>query len=307
MNKNYMIYPMKSMRITCRYDEGSHRGHNVGVTDNLIDYPIDDGGKDTGMDPICCPCDEMRVTAVLGVGNATTNTVCLASTTPVVTPTFTDIAYMTLTHPNDSDIKDIKVGDIYKRGDIICHEGTDGATSNHIHMTFGRGVSTTIKQNSNGKFVMYGDAKKPEEVLFIDRSFTKELWGGYLIWKDLPEIEIVGTPTTRNKAIDQVEIQVNNLNARESYSTTSKSYGYIMPGIYDILDTCENEGYTWMKVEKYWIATQEGWTKFYPKEEVICDEILNPSNSKLPRLIFTCKQTGKYIIYLKENDKLYLD
>ena len=39
MNNNYMIYPMKSMRITCRYDEGSHKGHNIDVSDNNKDYP----------------------------------------------------------------------------------------------------------------------------------------------------------------------------------------------------------------------------------------------------------------------------
>ena len=95
MNKNYMIYPLKNMRITCRYDEGSHKNHNTNVIDGNIDYPIDDAGKDTGRDPIYCPCDEMRVTAIKGVGNPSiTNTIWLVSTSPVITPTFTDIAYL---------------------------------------------------------------------------------------------------------------------------------------------------------------------------------------------------------------------
>ena len=99
MNKNYMVYPLKNMRITCRYDEYSHAKHNIGVTDGKIDYPIDDGGKDTGKDPIYCPCDEMIVTAIRGIGSSiTTNTIWLVSTTQVVTPTFTDYAFMTLTH-----------------------------------------------------------------------------------------------------------------------------------------------------------------------------------------------------------------
>ena len=76
MNRNYMVYPLKYMRITCRYDEASHRKHNIGVTDGIVDYPIDDGGIDTGRDPIYCPCDEMRVTAIKGIGNNNiTNTI----------------------------------------------------------------------------------------------------------------------------------------------------------------------------------------------------------------------------------------
>ena len=37
MNKNYMIYPMKYMRITCRYDEGAHKNHNINVTDGKVE------------------------------------------------------------------------------------------------------------------------------------------------------------------------------------------------------------------------------------------------------------------------------
>ena len=55
------------MRITCRYDEASHKNHCINVEDGKIDYTIDDGGIDTGRDPIYCPCDEMKVTEVKGV------------------------------------------------------------------------------------------------------------------------------------------------------------------------------------------------------------------------------------------------
>lgn len=185
MNKNYMIYPMKYMRITCRYDEGSHSKHCINVNDGKIDYPIDDGGKDIEKDPIYCPCDEMKVTEVKGVGSTSTNTIWLVSTTKVIIPTFTDIAYISLTHSNDIDFNNIKVGDIFKRGEIICYEGTDGTQGNHIHITCGRGSSNNWIQNSNGSWVIEGDSKKTEDVFFIDRNFTKELWNGHLNWRYL--------------------------------------------------------------------------------------------------------------------------
>lgn len=166
MNENYMVYPLKYMRITCRYDEASHRKHCVNVADGKIDYPIDDGGIDTGRDPIYCPCDEMRVTAIKGIDSSSTNTIWLVSTTPVVTPTFTDIAFMTLTHSNDSDFDDIKIGDTFKRGEIICYEGSDGTSANHIHLTCGRGSSDNWQQNSNNSWVMVG-IPKDQRMYFI--------------------------------------------------------------------------------------------------------------------------------------------
>ena len=40
MNENYMIYPMKNMRITCIYDEGLHKKHNTNVTDGKVDQKL---------------------------------------------------------------------------------------------------------------------------------------------------------------------------------------------------------------------------------------------------------------------------
>ncbi len=296
MIKNYMIYPLKNMRITCRYDEGSHKNHNVNVKDNIVDYPIDDGGIDSGKDAIYCPCDEMRITAIRGVGNSSvTNTIWLVSTSKVVTPTFTDYVYITLTHSDDSDIRDLKIGQTFKRGEIICHEGVDGAASNHIHITCGRGESTTWKQNSNGSWVIYGNSKKPEEVFFIDRSFTNEIWGGYLPWVELTQR--VGSPVARDTSVKQIEVIVDNLNARISPSLSSEKLGYVNRGIYNIVDSIEKEGYTWVKIDNFWIATNSDWVVFY-------DE--NKENEIKPRLIFTCNETGKYIIYLEKGSKLYI-
>ena len=297
MNENYMIYPLKYMRITCRYDEGAHQKHNTNVSDGKIDYPIDDAGLDTGKDPIYCPCDEMRVTAIKGVGNPSiTNTIWLVSTSPVITPKFVDNVYMTLTHSNDSDFNNIKVGTIFKRNDIICYEGTNGTSANHIHITCGRGYSDNWSKNSNGSWVMDGNSLKPEEVFFVDKDFTKILNSGNLTWEYLNEIAIIGTPVERNKNNNQVEVLIDNLNLRESYSTSSNRIGYIKKGIYNVIDSKNNEGYIWYKVENYWIASNSNWTKYYPKEE--------PKN--IPKLIFTCDKSGKYLIYLEKNYKLYL-
>lgn len=306
MTKNYMVYPMKTMRITCRYDEGSHKNHNIGITDDKVDYPIDDGGNDVGCDPIYCPCDEMVVTAIRGVGNnLVTNTIWLVSTSEVVTPTFTDVVYMTLTHSNDDDIKDLTVGKTFKRGEIICYEGSDGATNNHIHITCGRGSSTSWQKNSNGSWVISGNSKKPEEVFYLDRSFTNEIWGGYLPWIELPNNKI-GSPVERDISKDQVEVLVSNLNARSEAGLDKEKLGYVEKGIYDILDSVSVDGYTWKKIENFWIATTSEWVNIYSKEESKEEKEVKDDTKDNIKLIYTCKKSGKYLIYLEKNAKLYL-
>ena len=72
MAKNYLTYPCKVMRITQNYNgKTSHYPHTVGTPK---DYPIDEGGKDTGKDGFYCPCDELKIVRVYGVGNGGTNT-----------------------------------------------------------------------------------------------------------------------------------------------------------------------------------------------------------------------------------------
>lgn len=305
MNKNYMIYPLKTMRITQSYHgETSHRLHWYQAND-YRDYPIDDGGLDSGRDPIYCPCDEMKVTAIRGLGNASvTNTIWLVSTSPVVAPTFNDIAFMTLTHSNDQDLSKIKVGDIFKRGEIICHEGSDGATSNHIHIVAGKGYCDTWIENSNRKWVMKGECLPPEDVFFLDSNFTKEVFGGFLPWVELPkELSYVGTPVPRDSTQNQLEVLVTNLRARREPNLQGDILGYIQPGIYTYTDEKNIDGYKWYQVESYWIASKDDWVILLPKdsppEEVPKEET--------PRLIFTCQQTGKYLIYLQAGTKLYLE
>lgn len=303
MNNNYMIYPMKTMKITQNYlGKTSHLPHTTG---NPKDYPIDDGGKDSGRDAIYCPCDEMKVTNIKGYRNPkVTNTIWLVSTTKVITPTFEDICFMTLTHENDSDLQKIKIGDTFKRGEIICYEGSDGATANHIHIVVGKGSSSDWVKSTTGSWVIKGDTKKPEEIFFIDRNFTSVMSTGGLNFRYLNNT--VGTPTNKDSSKEQVNVLVDNLNARENASTTSKSLGYVKKGIYDVIDKVKLENEEWLEIENFWIYYNPTWMEYYSKKEDVKDiediEILDD----LPRLIFECKNSNYYKIYLKENSKLYL-
>lgn len=178
MDKFY--FPMETMRITQNpYGKASHHPHNTGTPK---DYPIDCAGVDGGRSAIFAPT-EMKVT---NIKYCKTNTIWLVSVNKVDTPTFKDQVFMTVTHWNDTDSyikKHNKVGDIIKKGEIICLEGTDGADGNHAHICCGRGYSDNWVENSNKKYVMIGDNKPPEQVMYRYSKFTTRVMdNGGLNW-----------------------------------------------------------------------------------------------------------------------------
>ena len=176
MNKNYLIYPLKTMRITQGYfGKTSHLPHTNG---NKVDFPIDEGGTDTGRDYLYCPCDEMVVKRIYGVGSAGTNTIWLESVKKVIFADGSeDYCVLMVTHPVDDDLKKISFGQVFTRKEKICREGNDGTTAHHLHLSIGKGkyFGNGWEKNSNGKWVLTVEGKtmKPEKAFFIDESFTK--------------------------------------------------------------------------------------------------------------------------------------
>lgn len=175
MNKNFLTFPMEVLTITQSYTgKTSHLPHTTGTPK---DFPIDAGGKDSGRDWIICNADKLVVSKVYGVGTNGTNTVWLTSTEPVVFADGTeDYAVQMFIHPNDDDLKKLKPGMTFRRGEPMFREGKDGATANHIHIAVGKGRihNTGWRQNTNGKWVLdtTNGTIKPEKAYFIDDTIT---------------------------------------------------------------------------------------------------------------------------------------
>ena len=184
-----LIYPFRVMRITQRYDgKTSHLPHTTG---SPRDYPIDEGGADGGRDS-CYAVTDWIVRRIWGVGTGGVNTLWVESAGKVrLADGTTDYVTMQLTHGNDDDLRALRVGQRLKRGSVLCREGTDGATGNHLHLSVGRGFFSGggwIK-NSRGKWVLTttGGALKPEAAFFLDPHFTTVLDDGGLPFRPLKE------------------------------------------------------------------------------------------------------------------------
>lgn len=214
----YFTFGMKNMRVTQSYHgTDSHKPHWYN-SKNYADYPIDIAGKDGGRDEYYATVD-MKVNAIFGVGNAYTNTIWLESTEKVMTPSGEMKVFIGLTHFSDNDpyASKLKVGSIVRAGEPICQEGIDGATANHLHLICGnadRGTGNKLIPNSNGKWVSNGYCMKPEEVMYIDRQFTTESWGGCLPWVDKPQERDYESEIQQLKAeLESLKNQISSKNS----------------------------------------------------------------------------------------------
>ena len=185
---NYLTYPMKTMNITQGYTGSySHGNHSSG---SPADYPIDDAGADSGRDYVYCPCDEMVVKHIYGVGKSGTNTIWLESTSTVTMPCGRDYVTMQVIHPNDDTLSGIQEGQKFKRGEKMFLEGNDGnATGYHAHIAVGTGkfTGTGWVQNNKSSWVLQTTGKnlKPEEAFFVDDTFTTVKSAGGIVFKHL--------------------------------------------------------------------------------------------------------------------------
>ncbi len=220
---NYAVYPCKTMRITQNYKgKTSHKTHTTGTPK---DYPIDEGCSDAGKEYIYCPCDEMKIRRIYGVGAKGTNTLWLESIGKVNFADGTqDYLTMLITHPDDSDLKKLKVGDVFKRNEKITCEGKDGATGNHLHISAGKGKikGNGWVQNSKGKWVLTttNTASKPENIFYLDPDFTKVISQGSIKFKTLPDKYTAGC----------YKVDTAVLNVRSGAGTNYKKRGILVKG-----------------------------------------------------------------------------
>lgn len=222
----YFSFGMKELRVTQNYEGTvSHKKHWHNSKD-YADYPIDIAGKDGNRDVYYATVD-MKVAAIKGKGNSMTNTIWLVATEKCKTPSGDFTPFIALTHWNDNDpyVLKLKEGSVIGAGQPICEEGIDGATANHLHLVCGnadKGCGNGLIKNSNGAWVSNGYCMKPEEVMFIDRQFTTEAWGGCLVWENKP-VEI-NYEDENKKLIAEKELLQKEINSKNEVinSLTSK-------------------------------------------------------------------------------------
>ncbi len=232
---NRLIYPLKKVAITQSYaGETSHKPHTTGKPK---DYPIDDNGGDSSRSAyFYCPCDEVVIERVYGVGASGTNTIFMRSTSPVQFANGEeDYACILVTHPDDDTLKRLKEGHKFTREQPMFIEGKDGqATGYHFHIAVGKGEFVDNKgwiKNSKDKWVINttNGPLKPEDAFFVDEEFTKIIETKKLKFKVLPvetapEPEKTTPPPAEDLDVDPELDPAKNFTKSKAgtYVTTSK-------------------------------------------------------------------------------------
>ncbi len=184
------IYPLKNMRITQGYGEGTH----------VDSYAIDDAGENTSIEEVYAPFSG----TIKKIYTQDANEVWLESNNPVEYPDGT-IDYMTILFAHTNDISKLYVGKKIKQKEAFYKEGISGnATENHCHIECAKGKyqSPGWFANAKGYYVII-NGKKPEECLWIDDNTNVINDNGYNFQK-ITNIGITAKPE-ENSDIEQLE------------------------------------------------------------------------------------------------------
>lgn len=228
-----LLYPCKTMKITQSYL--GHYSHEPNRNGSPADYPIDEAGVDRNRDWFYAPCD-LRIARIYGVGNSGTNTIWMTSKEPVEMPCGTDYVTVLVVHPEDDDLKNIRVGQEFKQGERMFREGQDGkASGNHFHMSVATGIirSSGWVQNSREAWVIFtkGKALKPEEAFFLPEDI-KIISSGGLFFKPVPKEEEV--------EIKKIKVKING-KLVEMEAINHEGHNFIK--LRDIADADKNDAF----------------------------------------------------------------
>ena len=134
----------------------------------------------------------MVIKRIQGEKISGTNALWLTSTGRVdFADNTSDYVTILVTHMEEDDLLNLKVGQIFSRGEKICREGQSGnVTGNNLHISAGKGIIARNGwiMNSLGAWVLIttNGTYKPEELFYIDGSFTTVKNSGGLPFRFLP-------------------------------------------------------------------------------------------------------------------------
>lgn len=155
-------FPMKVLNLTQGYGNSS--------SSHKDSYALDFGGKDSGKDPIYAPFD-CKVTKIY-VKSGHSYEVWLTSTKKVLARNGY-YGYLTISMTHPSEIAKMKLNQTFKQGDIVCYEGKEGASSNHVHLELSVGTSAGWDESLAKKGIYVNKNKvKLEEYLFLPENCT---------------------------------------------------------------------------------------------------------------------------------------
>lgn len=228
--------PMKTVNLT--------QGYGSTSSSHKISYAVDLSGQGAGKDEVFAPFD-CKITKLYQPKDTKkhANTVWLTSTKKVLCANgYYGYLTVSITHPEE--ISNMKLGTIYKQGDVICREGATGnASGNHIHLevALGKKAGWSLLTKGSAREYVINNRVKPEEYLFLREdsivrnltykkkkyNFRKESEMTYIV-EDVP-IEPLNVHNKNNYKRNTIIVGKGLYNGEQVikfYDTGSMSYIY---------------------------------------------------------------------------------
>ena len=135
----------------------------------------------------------------------------------------------------------VKVGDKVTQGQPVCRMGNSGYSfGNHLHLEVCKGTT----------FVRHGGVDYVKNKIVYATNW-------HVIdsdtLKDYGIVKMVIEPVDKDITKNQVNVTGTDLRIRET-PATGKVVGFASKGYYNYTETQEKDGYTWCKVDNYWLA-----------------------------------------------------
>lgn len=197
-------FPMEYLRVTQGYGFKADGSVDTGSYSHAGTYAMDFGGKDTGSDPLYCPCDMVVKRARQNANGE----LYLESTLPVELADGTcDYVHLLFLHDNKFNVVE---GQVLTQGYHFYDEGGMGsgnahAFGTHVHIEGGKGKWKSTTQAKNAQGVYASENMYPLHKMFILGDDVQILDDGGYDWKrtsdmDKPDDKIYGVDVNSHRS-----------------------------------------------------------------------------------------------------------
>ncbi|MBR2559689.1 MAG: M23 family metallopeptidase [Firmicutes bacterium] len=227
-----LLYPVRKIWISADYEDHGYNALDLGWWDTDPAMP-----EDTGRHPRLYAMADGIVTQIV---NSHPDTPDWQGYGNFIIIKYPKLGYCSLYAHIKKDSFLVKVGETVKQLQPVCRMDNSGYSyGDHLHLEVCKGTSFTRHGGVDFIPIVYAT-----DWHVVDAETQRDYNIRHMIIQ----------PVIEDVAKRQVLVTAKDLRIRKAPGLSGETAGTALPGYYDVEETTEADGYTWAKVENYWIA-----------------------------------------------------